>query len=51
MKITADRPLAKLAFWSIRSVIAVEPFVAVSATPGSETTWKYEYQYYTLPQH
>lgn len=50
MTITSDRPLAKLSLWSIRSVIAVEPFVAVSVTPGGETSWKYEYTYYTLPR-
>jgi hypothetical protein len=46
MTITADRPLAKLSLWSIRSVLAVEPFLDVSVAPGSETTWKYHYEYY-----
>jgi hypothetical protein len=49
MTITADRPLAKMALWSIRSVLAVEPFVDISVEPGGETTWKYGYEYYTLP--
>ena len=34
MTISGDRPLAKIALWSIRSVLAVEPFVDVSAEPG-----------------
>jgi hypothetical protein len=50
MKITGDRPLAKMSLWSIRSVIAVEPFIDVSVEPGSQSTWKYDYEYYTLPK-
>ncbi len=50
MTITGDRPLAKMSLWSIRSVIAVEPFIDISLEPGSQSTWKYNYEYYTLPQ-
>lgn len=49
MAISGDRPLSKVSLWSIRSVIAVEPFLDISLQPGSETTWKYDYEYYTLP--
>jgi hypothetical protein len=49
MTISGDRPLAKAALWSIRSVIAVEPFIDISVEPGSHLTWKYDYEYYTLP--
>ena len=48
--ITSDRPLAKMSLWSIRSVIAVEPFLDFSIEPGKESTWKYQYEYYTLPR-
>lgn len=52
MKITGDRPLEKEALWSIRSVLAMEPFVAMSIQPGHEFTWKYTYSYYSLaPDH
>ena len=37
--------MAKMAFWSIRSVLAVEPFVDVSAEPGGQTSWRYVYDY------
>jgi hypothetical protein len=50
MFITSDRPLAKMALWSIRSVIAAEPFIDISAEPGSQLTWQYHYDYYTLPR-
>lgn len=49
MKITGDRPLADAALWSIRSVLAVEPFVAISIEPGQKFDWKYLYSYYTIP--
>ncbi len=47
--ITGDRPLAKMALWSIRSVLSVEPFIDISLDPGGQSTWKYAYEYYTLP--
>ena len=50
MSITGDRPLQRMLLWSIRSVLAVEPFVEVAVEPGTEMTWKYHYEYYTLPR-
>lgn len=49
MRIKGDRPLASAALWSIRSVLAVEPFVAISIAPGQQFEWKYLYTYYMLP--
>ena len=49
MRITADRPLSSESLWSIRTVLAIEPFVAMSIEPGNEFTWKSRYTYYTLP--
>jgi hypothetical protein len=48
MIITGDRPLAQLSLWSIRSVLSVEPFIDLSIQPGSQQSWKYDYEYYTL---
>jgi hypothetical protein len=48
MKIVGDRPLEREALWSIRSVLAMEPFVAMSIQPGREFKWKYTYTYYSL---
>jgi hypothetical protein len=28
----------------------VEPFIDISAEPGSQMTWQYHYDYYTLPR-
>ena len=49
-RVTSDRPPASIGFWSIRSVVSVEPFVDVSTEPGKTTTWRYVYTYYTNPK-
>jgi hypothetical protein len=48
LKITGDRPLMMSVFWSIRTVLAVEPYIAVEVQPGAEFVWKNMYEYYTL---
>jgi hypothetical protein len=48
MHITADRPLAQLAIWGIRSVFAVEPFIAFNVEPGKEFSWRLVYDAYVL---
>jgi hypothetical protein len=49
VRITGDHPLSKLNLWSIRTVLAVEPFITMRIEPGSEFSWKTSYDYYTLP--
>jgi hypothetical protein len=49
VKITMDRPLIRSMLWSIRSVVAVEPYIAINVQPGAEFTWKDTLDYYTLP--
>lgn len=48
MRITGDRPLSNNALWSIRSVLAMEPFIAMTIEPGRDVTWKIGYEYYSL---
>ena len=48
MLITGDRPLARMALWSIRSVLAAEPFLDLAVEVGGESTWTYQYEYYTF---
>lgn len=50
MHITADQPLAQEQLWSIRAVLAVEPYIHMSIAPGSSFRWSYHYRYYSLPQ-
>jgi cytochrome c5 len=49
MRITGDRPLQSESLWSIRAVLAVEPFIKIAAAPGQEFTWQMTYSYYALP--
>jgi len=48
VRITADRPVQSELLWSIRAVLAVEPFIHVAATPGEEFTWTMTYDYYSF---
>jgi hypothetical protein len=48
MRIRGDRPLSSVNLWSIRKVLAVEPFISMTISPGSEFTWNTYYEYYTL---
>lgn len=48
MKITGDRPLIQSLIWSIRKVLAVEPYISIDIKPGTEFTWKNMYKYYTI---
>ncbi len=46
---TGNRPLAKMAFWSIRSNVSPEAYVDLRIEPGKQADWRIEYQFYTLP--
>jgi hypothetical protein len=48
MKISGDQPLESEELWSIRSILAMEPFIHMSIAPGKDFTWKYTYDYYTI---
>ena len=49
VRMIGDRPLVRIGYWSIRTALSVEPFVAMKIEPGKEVAWKITYQYYTLP--
>ena len=49
VRITGDRPIAKLVFWSIRTTFCPEPYIDMRIEPGSESAWKIAYEFYTLP--
>lgn len=46
VRITGDQPLSKVVFWSIRSVMAPEPYVTMSIAPGETYRWKIRYEFY-----
>ncbi len=49
VKVSVDRPLIRELLWSIRTVLAVEPYIAIDVQPGNEFTWKNTFMYYTVP--
>lgn len=50
VRITCDKPLTNVNVWSIRTVMALEPFISLNIEPGAEASWKIKYDYYTLPE-
>jgi hypothetical protein len=48
IKISGDQPLESEELWSIRSILAMEPYIHMSIEPGKDFTWKYTYDYYTI---
>jgi len=50
LRITADRPLARLALWSIRASLSIEPFISMNIEPGTDFTWRITYDYFTVPK-
>ena len=44
VRMVGDRPLVGASLWSIRDVMAVEPFIDVTADPGKEMLWSYTYK-------
>ena len=46
VRITGDRPMARFGYWSIRTVLAPEPYVDINIEPGKEFTWKWTYDYF-----
>ncbi|MBW8747822.1 MAG: hypothetical protein JF584_09715, partial [Acidobacteria bacterium] len=41
-------PLSRELLWSIRTVLAVEPYIAINVQPGNEITWTDTIDYYTM---
>ena len=45
-RIRADQPLARINFWSIRTIFSWEPYIAISLKPGETKKWTYTYDYF-----
>lgn len=46
VRVSGDRPLSKLIYWSIRPVLSPEPYVRIVAEPRGEASWKTRYEFY-----
>ncbi len=44
---TADRPLSRMVYWSIRPTACPEAYVRVDAAPGKTATWRILWDFYT----
>jgi hypothetical protein len=49
VRIQGDQPITNLALWSIRTVMAIEPYITMKIEPGAEYKWNLKYTYYTMP--
>jgi hypothetical protein len=49
VRITGDKPISKMVFWSAQTTLCPEPYINVKATPGQEFTWKITYEFYNCP--
>ena len=45
-RIRADQPLSRINFWSIRTNVSWEPYIAISLKPGETKRWTYTYDYF-----
>jgi hypothetical protein len=50
LRVTADRPLSRVALWAIRAPLSVEPFIDIGVEPGAEFTWRIQYEFFTVPR-
>jgi len=46
VKITGDRRISKLVFWSASKTICPEPYINIKIEPGQTFTWNITYEYY-----
>jgi hypothetical protein len=48
VRITGDRPLTKVYFWSAWKTVCPEPYIDVSTAPGQASSWRITYQFYDV---
>ena len=45
VRITCDRPLSRLVFWSAQKTVCPEPYIDLKVEPGETFTWKITYKF------
>ena len=48
VRITGNRPISKIVFWSNPMTSCPEPYIDISVKPGEEFTWDTTYEFYTF---
>jgi len=49
VRVVGDRPITRLVYWSIRTVLSPEAYMQMRIEPGRAAEWKLTYTFYTLP--
>lgn len=49
VRISGDRPLAKMVFWSNPRTVCPEPYIAIDVEPGGEMVWTCRYRFSVRP--
>jgi len=47
VRVTGDRPLTRLGYWSIRTVVAPEPYIDINIELGQQFSWTNTFDFYT----
>jgi hypothetical protein len=45
---TADRPISRFNFWSIRTTVSPEAFIDMKIPPGEEFAWRIAWEFYNV---
>ena len=45
-RLRADRPLARINFWSMNTVLGWEPYIAIALEPGESMSWTNTYDFF-----
>ena len=48
VRITGDRPIARIVYWSIRSTFCPEAYIDIAVEPQQKTQWTYTYEFQKL---
>ena len=46
VRITGDRPMTRFGYWSIRTVVAPEPYIDINIEPGQQFSWTNTFDFY-----
>jgi hypothetical protein len=48
VRVTGDRPLSKLLFWSAAQTVCPEPYIDLRIAAGKEASWRIAYEFYQV---
>lgn len=48
VRVSCDRPISSLIYWSAPKTVCPEPYIHVKALPGESFSWSITYDYYTF---